>query len=343
MDSTHKIINKSSFNMNEIENESIALVVTSPPYPMIEMWDAIFSNQDENIKILFENQDYDGAFNKIHDLLENIWREIDRVLTDGGIVCVNIGDATRNCSGVFKMFSNHTKIISFFMEIGYSVLPEIIWRKQSNSPNKFMGSGMYPPGAYVTYEHEYILVFRKGKERKFITEKDKINRQQSACFGEEQGIWFSDLWQLKGVSQNMSGSKNRNRSAAFPFELAYRLVNMFSVKGDTVLDPFIGTGTVSLASIASERNSIGYEIDNDVVDLAVSSIISSKDSINEYINERIKNHNQFISEQYKLSENKFYINDFHNFKVISEYEIRLCIREIDSIMQMGENIMCNYK
>lgn len=133
------------------------------------------------------------------------------------------------------------------------VLPDIHWHKPTNAPNKFMGSGMYPPCAYVTYEHEYILVFRKGGNRKF-TNAEKSIRHNSAYFWEERNIWFSDLWEIKGTTQKLKKGTSRARSAAFPFELAYRLVNMYSMKYDLVYDPFSGTGTVTKAAIASERN-----------------------------------------------------------------------------------------
>ena len=102
---------------------------------------------------------------------------------------------------------------------------------------------MYPGGAYVTLEHEYILILRKNGKRKFTTQPEKQNRRESAYFWEERNIWFSDIWDLKGIRQDIQQKDIRTRSAAFPFELAYRLINMYSVFGDTILDPFLGTGT----------------------------------------------------------------------------------------------------
>ena len=137
---------KSSSNMEEIEDESIHLIVTSPPYPMISKWDNHYGIVD------FEIQ---------HHRLLATWGECYRVLIHGGIMCVNIGDATRTIGKKFQLFPSHARIIEHFLELGFQSLPEIIWRKQTNAPNKFMGSGMYPPGAYVTLEHEFILIFRK--------------------------------------------------------------------------------------------------------------------------------------------------------------------------------------
>src|SRR5690606_14304213 len=161
----------------------------------------------------------------------------------------------------FALYPNHSAIIDAFRELGMVNLPNIIWRKQTNAPNKFMGAGMLPAGAYVTLEHEWILIFRKEGKREFKTQEEKLKRRESAFFWEERNIWFSDLWDLKGTRQHMKKDSSRLRSGAYPYEIPYRLINMFSLKYDVVLDPFLGTGTTMLAAITSQRNSIGYEID----------------------------------------------------------------------------------
>jgi site-specific DNA-methyltransferase (cytosine-N4-specific) len=99
-------------------------------------------------------------------------------------------------------------------------LPLILWRKQTNSPTKFMGSGMLPPCGYVTLEHEFILIFRKGNRRGFEKVSDKNTRTQSALFWEERNRWFSDVWDFKGTRQLLEHRTSRERSAAYPFELA---------------------------------------------------------------------------------------------------------------------------
>ena len=124
-----------------------------------------------------------------------------------------------------------------------------------------MGSGMLPAGAYVTLEHEYVLIFRKDTKREFSSDAEKSARMRSAFFWEERNKWFSDVWDFKGTVQGLNHCDLRSRSAAYPLELAYRLINMYSLYEDTVLDPFLGTGTTTLASIACGRNSIGFEID----------------------------------------------------------------------------------
>src|SRR3989344_4888301 len=262
METNHKILFQNSNNLSQIKDNSIALMITSPPYPMIEMWDGMFSEQNPEIKEVLNKKDGSTAFELMNKELDKVWDEVYRVLIPGGIACINIGDATRTIGGNFQLFSNSTRIMNHCLKVGFSALPKILWKKTTNAPNKFMGSGMLPPGAYVTLEHEHILILRKGAKKSFTTVEEKRNRQESSFFWEERNEWFSDVWlSLKGTKQRMDSSEVRERSGAYPFELAYRLINMFSVKGDTVLDPFAGTGTTMLVAMASARNSIGVEID----------------------------------------------------------------------------------
>lgn len=316
--------------MEEIKDESVALVVTSPPYPMIEMWNETFSQQDSRIGEALMNNDGMLAFNLMHEVLEKVWDEVNRVLMPGGIACINIGDATKTINDVFQIYPNHVKIINYFMKLGFLPLPDILWRKPTNAPNKFMGSGTLPPGAYVTLEHEYILILRKGSKREFKTEREKQNRRESAYFWEERNVWFSDVWDVKGISQKLKNKEVRERTGAFPFEIAYRLINMFSVKGDWVLDPFLGTGTTAIAAVASERNSIGYEIEKNLKDIIINNIVNSKDSLNEYIESRLQRHINFMKDFKKEDELK-YLNKNHGFYVNTKQELDIKINKIDHI------------
>lgn len=329
MASIHRIIFGNSQRFKKIENECIDLVVTSPPYPMIEMWDEIFSYQDKAIKTALNTQDGNSAFELMHKLLDNTWEEIFRVLKCGGFACINIGDATRTIDRHFRLYPNHSRILSKCIELGFSNLPAVIWRKQTNAPNKFMGSGMLPAGAYVTLEHEYILILRKGNKREFKKADAKLLRNQSAYFWEERNNWFSDVWfDLKGVNQILNHKDIRERSGAFPFELAYRLINMYSVKGDTVLDPFLGTGTSTLAAIASNRNSIGIEIDKNFEEV-IFSTLSKKviEQCNKYIKQRISNHLKFVEERKRVKgKDAFkYTNEYFKFPVMAKQETKLSI------------------
>lgn len=334
----HNIYYQSSQNMKEIKDESVALVVTSPPYPMIKMWDNIFANQTNKIADAFSNNDYDALFGYMHEFLDEVWKEVDRVLIKGGIVCINIGDATKTLNNTFRLFTNHARVINAFEKMGYLSLPCIIWRKQTNSPNKFMGSGMYPPGAYITLEHEYILIFRKGNKRQFKKESEIMNRRESAYFWEERNIWFSDVWDFKGIKQNMQAGNTRERSGAYPFELAYRLINMFSVKNDTVLDPFLGTGTTTLAAIASQRNSIGFEVDKNMFEIINQNVLSSIEPLNSYIEKRISNHIAFIANEIEnKGSDKLYKCKNHDFYIKTKQEKDIKINKIQNIMAVNKN------
>jgi len=333
----HKLIFGDSRRMGGIRKKSVNLVVTSPPYPMIKMWDAMFSGQNKDIgHALKENGDL--CFELMHKELDKVWEECHRVLKSGGIACINIGDATRSVNRSFKLYPNHARILSRCTEIGFQVLPPILWRKQSNKPNKFMGSGMLPAGAYVTLEHEYILILRKGLKREFTTEEEKQNRRESAFFWEERNAWFSDLWtDLRGDTQKLNDEQLRERSAAYPFELVYRLVNMFSIQGDTILDPFLGTGTTTIGAIASGRNSIGIEIDSSFKSLIESRIMNSAELSRGYVERRIKKHLEFVRNREDEKGKWKYTNKYYNFPVMTRQEVYLKIPVLKTIRKENEN------
>ena len=335
----HQIVNANSNNLDFIKSGSVNLIVTSPPYPLIEMWDDLFISQDISIKKDLEEGNGYSSFLKMHTLLNETWKECDRVLADHGFICINIGDATRTLGGEFQLYSNHSKIIEFFSSLGYSVMPDILWRKPSNSPNKFMGSGMYPAGAYVTYEHEYILIFRKGGKRIFKG-KEKEFRQKSAYFWEERNVWFSDLWEVKGTSQVLNSSNARTRNASFPFEIPYRLVNMYSAENDIVLDPFCGLGTTNLACMAAHRNSIGVEINNEIAKMARDRLNVSANELNKIINNRILAHRSFIESLPEEKKAKCYKNDNHQFLVKTRQETMIHLSNVSKIIKEDSKVFC---
>lgn len=339
----HKIIIGNSNDLAGLADKSVNLVVTSPPYPMIEMWDKVFSDQDPAVGDALEAGNGMEAFERMHKILDNVWDECDRVLADNCFVCINIGDATRTIKGEFQLYSNHTRIISYFLKKGYCVMPDIHWRKQSNAPNKFMGSGMYPAGAYVTYEHEYILIFRKGGKREFKgVEKDL--RQKSAFFWEERNIWFSDLWEIKGTTQTITAPKvTRDRNASYPLEIPYRLVNMYSVEGDTVLDPFAGLGTTNIACMIARRNSIGVDIDAEIAEMALCNMKQPVEFFSDSIERRIQKHIDFIEAQPEDKKAKCYNNGPHGFKVKTRQETEIQIDEVVHVERKENTYFCHYK
>lgn len=336
MESTHEIFLKSAKNMKSISNNSISLVVTSPPYPMIEMWDDIFSDQNPDIRNCLSKKNGKEAFHLMNKELDGIWDECFRVLKPGGFACINIGDATRKIGNNFRLYTNHSRITEYCEEIGFQSLPVILWRKQTNAPNKFMGSGMLPSGAYVTLEHEYILIFRKGSKKDFDNE-EKENRRRSAFFWEERNLWFSDIWDFKGIKQNITDSKSRKRSGAYPFELAFRLINMYSIIGDTILDPFLGTGTSMLAAMASGRNSIGFEIDQNLKSVINESIYRSKENLIVRQYNRLTDHEEIIREYTDIRKKEFkYFNNILNIPVMTRQETALEIIIVNEIIKVAD-------
>ena len=344
METHHTVTFCDARQLTDIPGQSIELVVTSPPYPMIEMWDEIFGQQNAEIKDALDKKDGNTAFELMHQELDKVWQELYRVLKPGGIACINIGDATRTFNGDFKLYTNHARIINAFLNTGFNNLPNILWRKQTNAPNKFMGSGTLPPGAYVTLEHEHVLIFRKGIKRPFKTEQEKLNRQQSAFFWEERNQWFSDLWDLKGTRQQLLNGKTRERSGAFPFELAYRLINMFSVKGDTVLDPFLGAGTNTFGAIAAGRNSIGIEIDRQFSDYIFSIENDLEDRLNDRIQKRLNDHLNFVKQrEAEKGKDAFkHTNKHYGFPVMSSQEKELMINFINSVRRDKNRFTATY-
>lgn len=339
MKTTHSITFRNSTRMDSISASSVDLIVSSPPYPMIKMWDEMFCNQNSSINNAFKSGENDKAFELMHKELDQVWNEIYRVLKDGGIACINIGDATRTINGDFCLYSNHSRILHYLLSIGFKALPNILWRKQTNAPNKFMGSGMLPAGAYVTLEHEFILIVRKNSKREFTKEEEKRKRRESAIFWEERNLWFSDVWMdIKGTTQELGNRNTRLRSAAYPFEIAYRLINMFSVKGDIVLDPFLGTGTTTVAAIASGRNSIGFEIDSSLLD----TIHDMKKNIvvfsNEYIQNRINKHIDFVKNRLKKKGPLKYTNHYYGFPVMTNQEKDIIFNDLKNIKEATDNV-----
>ena len=275
METEHRIIIGNSQRMPELADSSVHLMVTSPPYPMIKMWDTVFAKIDPVIAVLWRElatarreETVTKIYERMHENLAKVWREAHRILIEGGIACINIGDATRTVNGRFRLFANHSKIIEHCERQGFTTLPYVLWKKPTTKPKykgkgAFLGSGFLPPNAYVTLDCEFILLFRKGKLRKFPPNDSR--RYESAFSKKQRDQWFSQIWELVGARQKES--RMERRVAMFPKEIANRLVRMFSVKGDTVLDPFVGSGTTTIVAMQNERNSVGYEADESLLPL----------------------------------------------------------------------------
>jgi len=215
---------------------------------MVSIWDEFFLKERA------------GSYDEMHNCLSQTWKEISRVLVDGGIACVNIGDATRTKDGVFHLYPNHSRVIEAFERLGLVTLPYVLWKKPTTKPRykgkgAFLGSGFLPPNAYVTLDMEYILIFRKGKLRAFEPRDPK--RYRSKFTKKERDEWFSQVWTVTGTRQTHRDLDRR--TAAFPEEIPRRLIRMFSIEGDLVLDPFLGSGTTLRVAMDLHRRFTGYE------------------------------------------------------------------------------------
>jgi modification methylase len=328
----HTLLFQDARDCSNMADESVDLVVTSPPYPMIEMWDGLFCGLSTDAANARTVGDGMRMFEAMHRELDKVWTHQYRALKPGGFLCINIGDATRTIAGNFRLYPNHVRTASCCMDLGFDPLPIIHWWKPTNAPNKFMGSGMLPAGAYATLEHEYILIFRKGGKREFATDGQKLARYESAYLWEERNQWFSDTWNLKGLRQDLGlDAVSRKRSAAFPFELAYRLICMYSVQGDTVVDPFLGTGTTTFAAIAAGRSSIGIEIDTALGQRIAGKILSCGNTVNEVVSERLRKHDEFVNKRVLAGKPLKYVNDRLGCRVMTGQEIKLALPLVDWI------------
>ena len=230
--------------MPSVGPSSVHLVVTSPPYPMIPQWDESFRRWGAD------------GYASMHDRLAEVWAACHRVLVPGGLLAVNIGDALRSGPDGFRLWPNHVDVARACEAAGFRPLPYILWKKPTNRPNAFLGSGFLPPNAYVTLDCEFILLFRRGGLRSF-PRRDAV-RERSRYTKAERDRWFSQVWDdVRGIRQD----GRIGRTGAFPPEIPRRLIRMFSVEGDTVLDPFAGTGTTLWAAHELGRHAVGIEID----------------------------------------------------------------------------------
>ena len=238
--------------MNLIPDKSVHLVITSPPYWQLKDYGTV--NQ------IGYHEDYETYINN----LNFVWKECYRVLDNGCRLCINIGDqfARAVYYGRYKVIPIRTEIIKFCESIGFDYMGAIIWQKQTTTNTtggaSLMGSYPTPRNGILSIDYEFILFLKK------LGTPSKVNRdikEQSKLTKEEWKEYFSGHWTFGGAKQD-------GHIAMFPEELPKRLIKMFAFKDDIVLDPFIGSGTTSLAARNLERNSIGYEINPDFIEIA---------------------------------------------------------------------------
>ncbi len=263
MRTNHKIIIGDSRNMAELKDNSVHLVITSPPYWQLKDYGA--SDQ------IGFNDSYEDYINN----LNLVWKECFRVLNDGCRLCINIGDqfARSVYYGRYKIIPIRTEIIKFCETVGYDYMGAIIWQKATTMNTTggatIMGSFPYPRNGMLKLDYEFILIFKKTgdapKVSKEIKEKSKMSK-------EEWNQYFTGHWKFNGEKQD-------KHLAMYPEELPKRLIKMFSFVGDTILDPFLGSGTTTLAAKNLDRNSVGYEINKKFLPIIKEKIGANKDDL----------------------------------------------------------------
>lgn len=259
---THRLYLGDAREMQEIAGSPIDLVVTSPPYFDLVDYEGEHANGQ-----LGDLDDY-GRF---LDELDRVWRRCFELLTPGGRMCIVVGDVcvSRREAGRHHVLPLHADIATRCREIGFDYLTPILWYKIANMATEVGGSARflgkpYEPNAIIKNDVEYILLLRKpGSYRN----PSNAQRALSLLDEGEHRKFFRAVWDdVRGES------RRRGHPAPFPVEVAYRLISMFSFVGDTVLDPFWGTGSTSIGAIQAARSSIGYEIERTYLDIGRSRL-----------------------------------------------------------------------
>ncbi len=263
MKTNHKIVNGDSRQMLELHDNSVHLAITSPPY-----WQLKDYGSDNQIGF------HDSYENYINNL-NLVWKECYRTLHNGCRLCVNIGDqfARAVYYGRYKVIPIREEIIKFCENIGFDYMGAIIWQKVTTSNTTGggvqMGSYPYPRNGILKLDYEFILIFKKLDNAPKPT---KENKELSKMTAEEWNAFFAGHW-------NFAGARQDHHIAMFPEELPKRLIKMFSFVGDTVLDPFAGSGTSNLAAKNLGRNSVGYEINSEFIPIIKKKLSADQNDI----------------------------------------------------------------
>lgn len=260
-ETTHRLDVADARDLRGIENGSVHLIVTSPPYWTLKQYEGSDGQ-------LGDLEDYEGFL----DELDHVWRECERVLVPGGRVACVVGDVCipRKRAGRHHVMPLHADIQVRSRSLGLDVLTPILWHKIANGVTEVEGNGAgfygkpYQPNVVVKNDMEYILFLRKGGDYRKV---EPVQKALSMLTKQEMQSWWRSVWtDIRGASTKAG------HPAPFPSALAERLIRMFSFAGDTVLDPFGGTGSTSVAAIAAGRNSITLDIEPAYVEIARRNI-----------------------------------------------------------------------
>lgn len=240
----NRIYCKSSEDMSEIPDSSVHLMITSPPYNVGKEYDD------------------DLSLDEYLDLLTAVFSQCYRKLVTGGRACINIANIGRK-----PYIPLHAMLIEIMLDLGFLMRGEIIWDKSASAGGSCAwGSWMSASNPVLRDYHEYILVFSKESYS-----KNKAQEKRDTIERDDFIQWTKSIWTFPAVN-----AKKVGHPAPFPVELPHRLINLFSYRGDVVLDPFCGSGTTCIAAIQNDRNYIAYEINEDYVNLAQTRIDNHK-------------------------------------------------------------------
>jgi len=281
-----KVILGDSRKMLEIPDNSIDLVITSPPYWYLK---------DYGLK---GQIGYGQSLHEYLNSLYQVWSDCYRVLKPGTRLCINTGDQFLRSIvyGNYKVAPLHAEFISQCEQIGFDYMGSIIWQKKTTMNTTggatVMGSYPYPPNGLIEIDYEFILIFKKSGRRvinKELKERSKLSK-------EEWKEYFTGHWVF-------AGEKQINHEAMFPIELPKRLIRMFTFVGDTVLDPFLGSGTTASAAFSLGRNCIGYEINEKYLSIILNKIDPKMNIYNPAKEIEVIRQNEAIN-----------VHAFHNYK-----------------------------
>lgn len=256
---SHLVVIGDARDMRETADGSVHLVVTSPPYWQLKDYGA------------HDQIGFDHSYEEYINNLNLVWQECHRVLHGGCRLCINVGDqfARSTYYGRYKVIPIRTEVIRFCETIGFDYMGAVIWQKvttcNTSGGGAVMGSFPFPRNGIIKVNYEFILVFRKLGKQPQVAKEIKA---RSRLTNDEWNLYFSGHWQFPGERQD-------KHLAVFPEELPRRLIRMFTFEGETVLDPFLGSGTTTVAARNLGRNSIGYEINREFL-----SIIEAKTEMN---------------------------------------------------------------